>query len=48
MTTNLKKVDIVNEYLKTRLTTNQKHSIDSQTQGIKLKHIMKENHLARK
>ena len=32
MTTNLKKVDTVNElaYLKTRLTTNQKHSIHSQ------------------
>lgn len=39
MTANLKKVDIVNEltYLKTRLTSNQKHTIDSQTQGIKLK-----------
>ena len=50
MTANLKKVDIVNEltYLKTRLTSNQKHSIDSQTQGIKLKHIITENHLARK
>lgn len=49
MTANLKKVDIVNEltYLKTRLTSNQKHSIDSQTQGIKLKHIITENHLAR-
>ena len=31
MTTNLKKVDIVNEYLKTRLTINQKHSTDSHT-----------------